>query len=186
MSIAIYGRVVSVSWLAFIAIWFVAALVAKPGARQTSPARALMRLALVVFIALGLRYGDRFPGVTFGGHQKGVALAGATLCVLGLLFGSWARFTMGSSWGMPMTVGEQTKLVTAGPYGFVRHPIYTGVAAMLVGTALVFPPAALGAVILIPYFVVSAFREERDMRRLFPDFYPGYMQRTKRLVPFVW
>jgi protein-S-isoprenylcysteine O-methyltransferase Ste14 len=183
---AIYGRVVSISWLAFIAIWFVAALVAKPGTRQSSPVSALMRLALVIFIALALRYGDRFPAVSFGGHREGVALAGAALCVLGLLFGSWARFTMGSSWGMPMTVGEQTQLVTAGPYGFVRHPIYTGVAAMLVGTAFVFPPAVLGAVILLPYFVVSSFREERDMRRLFPDVYPAYMQRTKRLVPFVW
>ena len=111
---------------------------------------------------------------------------GAVLCVLGLLFGSWARFTMGSSWGMPMTVGQETALVTRGPYAFVRHPIYTGVTAMLIGSALVFPPAVLGAVILIPYFVVGALREEGDMTKLFPDVYPQYMQRTKRLVPFVW
>src|SRR5262249_55587370 len=111
MSLAIYGRIVSFSWLAFIAIWFIAALVARPGARgQASPARALFRLLLVVFIALGLRYGDRLPQVTFGAHREGVALAGAALCVLGLAFGSWARFTMGSSWGMPMSVGEETQL----------------------------------------------------------------------------
>lgn len=186
MGLAIYGRVVSFSWLAFVAIWFLAALVAKPGARQGSPARALLRLVLVVFIALGVRYRDRFPQLTFGEHREAVALAGAVLCVLGLLFASWARFTMGSSWGMPMTVGAETRLVTRGPYAYVRHPIYTGVAAMLLGSALVFAPAVLGAALLVPYFVVSAFREERDMLRLFPDAYPGYMQRTKRLVPFVW
>ena len=187
MSWAIYGRVVSISWLAFIAIWFLAALVAKPGARQTtSPARALMRMLLVVFAALGLRYGNLFPQVTFGGHREAVALAGSVLCVVGLLFATWARFTMGSSWGMPMTVGDETQLVTKGPYALVRHPIYTGVAAMLIGTALVFVPGVLGAALLVPYFVVSAFREERDMLRLFPDVYPAYMQRTKRLVPFAW
>lgn len=187
MSLAIYGRVVSFSWLAFVAIWFLAALVAKPGARQqASPARALMRMLLVVLAALGVRYGNLFPQVTFGGHREALALAGAVLCVLGLLFATWARFTMGSSWGMPMTVGEATQLVTKGPYAFVRHPIYTGVAAMLIGSALVIVPAVLGAAVLIPYFVMSAFREERDMLRLFPNVYPGYMQRTKRLVPFVW
>jgi protein-S-isoprenylcysteine O-methyltransferase Ste14 len=93
---------------------------------------------------------------------------------------------MGRRWGLPLTVDEETALVTRGPYAFVRHPIYTGVSAMLIGSALVFPPAAVGAVALIPYFVVSAFREERDMARLFPDVYPDYMRRTKRLVPFVW
>jgi protein-S-isoprenylcysteine O-methyltransferase Ste14 len=186
MTLATYGRIVSLSWLAFIAIWFLAALIARPGARRSTPARALLRLALVVIAALSLRYGDRFPTVTFGGYRAQVALAGAALCVLGVLFASWARFTMGRSWGMPMTVDEETALVTRGPYAFVRHPIYTGVSAMLIGSALVFPPAAVGAVALIPYFVVSAFREERDMARLFPDVYPDYMRRTKRLVPFVW
>ncbi len=77
------------------------------------------------------------------------------------------------------------KIVSLSWIAFVRHPICTGVAAMLIGSALVFPPAVLGAVILIPYFVVSAFREERDMGKLFPDDYPDYMQRTKRLVPFL-
>ena len=186
MTLATYGRIVSLSWLAFIAIWFLAALIARPVARRSTPARALLRLALVVIAALSLRYGDRFPTVAFGGYRAQVALAGAVLCVLGLLFASWARLTMGRSWGMPMTVNQQTALVTTGPYALVRHPIYTGVAAMLIGSALVFPPAVVGAAVLIPYFVLSAFREERDMGRLFPDVYPDYMRHTKRLVPFVW
>ena len=186
MTLATYGRIVSLSWLAFIAIWFLAALIARPVARRSTPARALLRLALVVIAALSLRYGDRFPTVAFGGYRAQVALAGAVLCVLGLLFASWARLTLGRSWGMPMTVNQQTALVTTGPYALVRHPIYTGVSAMLIGSALVFPPAVVGAAVLIPYFVLSAFREERDMGRLFPDVYPDYMRHTKRLVPFVW
>jgi protein-S-isoprenylcysteine O-methyltransferase Ste14 len=185
-SMAIFGRIISASWIAFVDIWLVAALVARPGARRRSPARALLRLALVALFAFGAQYGARLPMVTLGSYQKSAAAAGATLCALGLLFGSWARFTMGSSWGMPMTIGDQTALVTSGPYAFVRHPIYTGVTAMMIGTSLVYPPAFFGTVLLIPYFVLCALREERDMLRLFPDVYPGYMERTKRLVPFVW
>jgi len=58
-------------------------------------------------------------------------------------------------------------------------------AAMAVGTALVFPLAALWAVAMIVYVVLSARREERDMERQFPDAYPAYKHRTKMLVPFL-
>ena len=58
-------------------------------------------------------------------------------------------------------------------------------AAMAIGTALVFPLAALWAVAMIVYVVLSARREERDMERQFPDAYPAYKQRSKMLVPFL-
>lgn len=72
-----------------------------------------------------------------------------------------------------------------GPYRFVRHPIYTGVAAMFIGTALVYPLAALAGIVMIAYMVFSARREERDMEAQFPDAYPAYKQRSKMLVPFL-
>jgi protein-S-isoprenylcysteine O-methyltransferase Ste14 len=36
------------------------------------------------------------------------------------------------------------------------------------------------------YFVISAHQEEKDMVQHFPDAYPAYMARTKRLIPFVY
>jgi protein-S-isoprenylcysteine O-methyltransferase Ste14 len=77
-------------------------------------------------------------------------------------------------------------LVTWGPYRFVRHPIYTGILFMLVGTSLLYPLAAIPSAAFIAYFVYSARREERDMQRQFPDAYPSYRQRSKMLIPFVF
>ena len=85
-----------------------------------------------------------------------------------------------------MTLRDRPELVTSGPYAYVRHPIYTGIAAMMIGTALVQPYSALAAVALIPYLIYSSRREERDMERLLPDIYPAYKARTKSLVPFLY
>ena len=84
-----------------------------------------------------------------------------------------------------MTLHENPELVTSGPYRYVRHPIYTGLSAMLIGTSLAYPLAALPCALMIAYSVVSALREERDMEKQFPEAYPEYKKRSKMLVPFL-
>ncbi|HET7131622.1 MAG TPA: isoprenylcysteine carboxylmethyltransferase family protein, partial [Gammaproteobacteria bacterium] len=91
----------------------------------------------------------------------------------------------GRSWGMPMTLHEKPELVTLGPYRYVRHPIYTGMAAMVIGTTLVLPMLVPWCVGMLIYMIVSARREERDMAQRFPDAYPEYRQRSRMFVPFV-
>jgi protein-S-isoprenylcysteine O-methyltransferase Ste14 len=55
----------------------------------------------------------------------------------GIALAIWARVHLGRNWGMPMTQKAEPELVTSGPYRFVRHPIYSGLLAWLLGTALV-------------------------------------------------
>ena len=63
--------------------------------------------------------------------------------------------------------------MTPGPYRYVRHPIYTGLSVILIGTALVYPFAvALPCALMIAYSVFSARREERDMEQRFPEHVP--------------
>ena len=40
--------------------------------------------------------------------------------------------------------------------------------------------------IALGYFLISARQEEKDMVQNFPDTYPAYRARTKRLIPFVY
>ena len=78
-------------------------------------------------------------------------------------------------------------LVRCGPYRYVRHPIYSGVLLMILGTALASGPAWLVAAAgAAAYFVMSLRVEEADMASLFPDDYPQYAAHTKRLIPFVY
>jgi Phospholipid methyltransferase len=62
---------------------------------------------------------------------------GAVVFASGIALAIWARVQLGQNWGMPMTQKAEPELVTSGPYRFVRHPIYSGLLAALLGTALV-------------------------------------------------
>jgi|SRR5882672_4379288 len=181
----IYNQIIGACWIAFFALWFVLAVRRNTGRSTQSPGSIWLRLVLVAAALLGGVLISRFPELTFGRYASSIAGAGCALCVAGLVFGAWARVAIGRSWGMPMTLHEKPELVTAGPYGFVRHPIYTGLSAMAVGTTLVYPVMVLWCVAMLTYLIISARREERDMALRFPDTYPAYSQRSKMLVPFV-
>jgi protein-S-isoprenylcysteine O-methyltransferase Ste14 len=181
----VYGPIIGACWLAFFVIWF--ALAARTGTGRSSSLQPAMgvRLLLAALIVGGIMLGARLPALSFGRYAGAVGAAGCALCIAGLAFAAWARVTLGSSWGMPMTLHERPELVTAGPYRYVRHPIYTGMSGMVIGSTLVFLPAAAWGVGMLVYMIVSALREERDMALRFPDAYPDYKRRSKMLVPFV-
>jgi protein-S-isoprenylcysteine O-methyltransferase Ste14 len=188
----VYDIVIAVCWLVFFATWAVLALPgSRTGRRAPSAGQRLVRLAVLSLAALAVIFADRLPvdlarSTARFAEDIGAAAVGDALCVAGLAFAVWARVALGRSWGMPMTLHEKPELVTRGPYAYVRHPIYTGVSTMAIGTTLVYPLAGIWAVALTAYFVFSARREERDMEQRFPDTYPAYRQRSKMLVPFVF
>ncbi len=79
------------------------------------------------------------------------------------------------------------ELITTGPYAFVRHPTYTGVLLLSLGTALL----SLHIVVMVNFFVVLAFAlwrsglEEKLLasEQGFGSRYREYMRRTGRFVP---
>jgi protein-S-isoprenylcysteine O-methyltransferase Ste14 len=178
--------IVAGSWLVLIVVWFVAALMLGIGGiGRTSPLGRAVRLLLVIAVWVAVGYGYRLPALVDTPTMFDLAVVGAVLCVAGCAFAIWARFSLGRSWGMPMTRHAAPELVTSGPYRFVRHPIYTGILFMLVGTSLLHAVAAIPSAAFIGYFVYSARREEGDMERQFPDAYPAYKRRSKMLIPFL-
>jgi protein-S-isoprenylcysteine O-methyltransferase Ste14 len=178
-----YEAVVAASWFVLIVVWLIAAIVlGTPGRAKMSARGRIVRLLLVVALWIAIGYGYRFQT----SNLLELAATGSALCIVGCAFAIWARFSLGRSWGMPMTVHAQPELVTSGPYRFVRHPIYTGIGVMLVGTSFVYPLGALPSAAFIAYFIFSARREEGDMERRFPDAYPVYKQQSKMLIPFLF
>ena len=112
---------------------------------------------------------------------------GIFIALLGLVFSIWARISLGKNWGMPGTVREKPDLVTTGPYAYVRHPIYTGVIAAMLGTTLVTTIFwSIPFIVFSVYFIYNSKREEKDMLEQFPKEYKEYMKHTKFLIPFIY
>jgi protein-S-isoprenylcysteine O-methyltransferase Ste14 len=115
-----------------------------------------------------------------------VGIAGLAVTVAGGALMIWARAVLGIMWaGRPM-LQDQHELCTRGAYQLVRHPIYTGLVALVAGTTMA---AGLGSelVIVLAVLAVVAWRvpvEERMMISTFGDRYLDYRRRVPALVPF--
>ena len=100
----------------------------------------------------------------------------------------WARATLGTNWSGTVTFKQDHDLITSGPYAFVRHPIYTGMLLMLLGTAIINGHAiGFGVLAFVTLSLwLKAREEEKMMIKHFPDAYPAYKARVRALVPFLF
>lgn len=110
-----------------------------------------------------------------------VGLAGAALLV-------WASIVLGRLLIHEAAIREDHALIESGPYRFVRHPVYTGYLALLLGSGvaslnvclwLLWPVSLLG-------ILIQAASEERLLGERFGPDYERYARRTGRLVPRFW
>jgi protein-S-isoprenylcysteine O-methyltransferase Ste14 len=170
-----------VAWIIFWVYWVASAFAAKAGAPSTRrfPITGLSVLAVVLLL--------RFVrGGSLAVHSAVLEAIGGAVFACGIALAIWARVHLGRNWGLPMTQKAEPELVTSGPYRFLRHPIYTGILAGVLGTALA--TNLLGLIIVAvlgAYFYHSASVEERNLIATFPSDYPAYRAHTKMLIPFI-
>ena len=122
------------------------------------------------------------PKVT-GLPQVGGIVAGGVGAMLTLwcVFSFWL---MGR--GTPAPFDPPVRLVIAGPYRFVRNPMYIGAGLALAGAALFYGSLELFAYICLLFlashlFVV--FYEEPSLKRTFGQEYISYCQEVRRWLP---
>ena len=183
-------NIISGCWLVFVVIWVTAAVSTKRTVYRESRTQRLRYWVLLVIACFLQLYGRRLPFPLNIRVLPQVALnawAAAVLCVIGLAFAIWARVTLGRNWSGAVTLKEEHELVERGPYRFVRHPIYTGLIAMFLGTVIVLGHVAgiAGLVLVFVSFWIKLRDEERIMLKQFPDQYAAYQLRAKRIIPFV-
>ena len=84
-----------------------------------------------------------------------------------------------------MTLKEDHQLIRTGPYARMRHPIYTGLAVAMFGTALVVGEwrALLGAFLVLTAHVLKARKEESWLTERFGEAYENYRRETGFLLP---
>lgn len=97
----------------------------------------------------------------------------------------WARRTLGRNWSANVQIKQDHELITAGPYRFVRHPIYTALILMFAGNAIVVGDVRgiIAVVIVTLSFWRKYLKEEAFMRQEFGERYEQYRQKTAPLFP---
>jgi protein-S-isoprenylcysteine O-methyltransferase Ste14 len=178
-------------WVAWVLTWWALALNVKATVRQQAALPRLLNMALL-YAAAALLWSPRIAPPELnerflpGPQWQFWAALGAALTLIGLLFTVWARVYLGRNWsGTGVTIKADHELVTRGPYGLVRHPIYSGLALAFIGTALAVGEwrgvlAVMLALIAIGHRIVV---EERFMREQFGAAYDTYAQRVRAFVP---
>ena len=121
-------------------------------------------------------------------HQIGpIATAGLVLVVLGAALALWCIITFALvGKGTPAPFDPPRKLVWAGPYRWVRNPMYVGAGAALAGAALFYQSPALvafAAGFLIVAHVFVVFYEEPTLTRTFGARYADYRNAVPRWIP---
>lgn len=179
-------------WIAWLIYWLLSATRAKRSKRRYNwhfdiGLRLFIFAIIILFLKVPVLY-----NLVINAHYKSfysnpyIISIGFLIAVVGFAFSIWARISLGKNWGMPRTLKEKPELVTAGPYKYVRHPIYTGVITAMAGTVLVATPFWIFPIIVFSaYFIYSAKKEEKDMLEQFPKEYREYKKNTKFLIPYI-
>jgi protein-S-isoprenylcysteine O-methyltransferase Ste14 len=186
-----YSAIIAACWITFILVWLVLGGLAKKNInRKIHLSSATIWTVIIITSVVFLLHTKKleyfityhlFPSTPF------LQYTGAFICAVGIIFAIWARIHLGKNWGMPMSLKEKPDLITTGPYHFVRHPIYTGLLTAMLGTNLT--GSFMGLIwltISFVFFIYSAKKEEKIMVLQFPDQYPGYMKRSRMLIPFIF
>ena len=132
------------------------------------------------YAVVGFRLGPNIP------LNAAVQLFGVALSVLGVGFSMWSIISLGRHYDLVLEVHAGHQLVRAGPFAWVRHPVYTGLALHFVGACL-----ATGSVLLLigtlfvtlPAFYARGRAEEKLLREQFGSEYDRYRDEVPMLVP---
>lgn len=157
-----------------------------PAAEKRSTQRVIMLFVVVIFLCLLVIPGyDRRYG--WSSVPNYVVIAADLLVAVGFYF-IFRVYRENTYTSATIEVAANQKVISSGPYGVVRHPLYTSALTYLLAT-----PLALGsywgllpALALIPLLIWRLLDEEEMLRRELEG-YSEYQKRVRyRLVPGVW
>ncbi|MGB6876234.1 MAG: isoprenylcysteine carboxylmethyltransferase family protein [Candidatus Acidiferrales bacterium] len=182
------GLAAEYMWVAFALYWLISARKVKRAKQRESRLAFWLRagVLVVVFEFLFSRWGHiGWLGARFVPDTRVVVAIGLAIEILGIALAIWARNCLGTNWSGAVTLKEGHELISAGPYKRIRHPIYTGIALGLAGTAIVVGEwravVAFGA-IFIAHFI-KARKEEAWLAREFGPVFEAHRAHTGMFLP---
>ena len=193
LSLAVLGAVM-LSWFFFAGIFLVRKK--PPKAKEAKrDKRATLGIALQMVGYLLVFFQP--PGQPF--LAPVAALSGIVGVVLGVftvglavasdLFVASAVRTLGKQWAVQARLVEDHKLITDGPYAYIRNPIYTGMLGLLIATGLAtqhWIAVIIAIVVFMIGLVIRVRVEESLLRTAFGQEFENYANRVPAVIPGIY
>jgi protein-S-isoprenylcysteine O-methyltransferase Ste14 len=195
ISVASIGEIL---WVIGIVAWYVVRYPFERRARRVrvmssrrSPtdtvglAAALLGLAIVpgLYVATGIpRFAD-YPALPW------MVGLGALIFAMALWTFRRTHKALGRNWSISLEIREKHQLISNGPYALVRHPMYTSFLLMGIGQMFLLSNWVVGLAGILGFallFFLRVGKEERLMLEFFGPEYRAYMDRTKRIIPYLY
>ena len=185
--IAVYGG----SFLAFMMVEFWVFSRERRGAKGTSRDKGslqfiMLAMGIGLWTALGLPYAISAP-LPF--EEEPTFWTAIGVLWAGILFRFWSIVTLGRFFRISVLLQEDHRLITTGPYRFIRNPSYTGGILIITGVALAQGNywsllSAIGGTLIAYAWRVRV--EEAALREHFGEAYAAYARRTWSILPPIW
>ena len=175
----------AVLWIVFIRYW--TAVAGNSAAISNSESSASRNVhQLLMYGALAMAF-VRLPGLGQRWLPAGVwfVTIGLLLHAGSALFAVWARRHLGRNWSGAITAKVDHQLIRTGPYRVIRHPSYSGMLGMFLGTAFV--SGELHGLLALVIIAVAYWRkirlEEQVLRDVFGAQYNEYRRKSWAVIP---
>lgn len=103
---------------------------------------------------------------------------------------SWSGArALGQQLRVDAALGKEHELVRSGPYRLARHPIYTSILCVILGTGIVIASLPLLALSIVLSAIGTEIRvriEDGLLASRFGDEFRDYRSATARYIPFLW
>ena len=175
------------AWMIWAIWWLAMAFFSKSTKRRESVIQRIEHL-VPAFLGFLLIFRTDFAGAwlvrpVFSANSL-LLLICVVATILGLLFAVWARLTLGSNWSGTVTIKTNHQLIRRGPYRWIRHPIYTGMLAALLATAIA--QGLLSGLVGFAFASLALYRKaRREEKFLAQEFGEGFMEHRQHTGMFL-
>ncbi len=182
----IFNVTVLVQWLIeFIIVYKVLRQTGKKEDKNSLNVVYALALAGIVLANIALKY----PFMKLPGSRSAQLMIAICLVMAGVLMRFWSFKALGKFFSRIVMVQKNQKVVKNGPYKFIRHPSYLAGIIIFLGYG-VFLGSWISLTLVVLFLLIGyLYRmgvEEKFLSRTLGKEYINYMDKTKRLIPFIY
>lgn len=181
-------NIITGCWIIFLGYWFIKARSVKQTEEKVGGIGGYWHWILMGVAFIITQDVTIYPlNVRLLPFSTVIGILSVVLAVGGLIIAIMARRTLAQNWSASVTFKKEHDLITSGVYKYMRHPIYTGVLLIFIGSALLIGTigALIGFIILFVTLWLKLQQEEKLMTKHFPKEYNTYKKKVKALIPFI-